>query len=187
VPGQRNPGPDWRKSSASSPSGNSVEVAALRCGGVAMRDSKNPGGPMLRFGPEGWSAFVDGAREGRFSLEVIEADRLSMLGEPEQEPSARRATRRPWFTRGNARGTRTTHPGVSRPQESVAFLITREKRDGKGATDMARRMAAASLYGATVYVLWRSSTSVPLTVAVALPPLAVGLSKVVSSVEVHLS
>jgi hypothetical protein len=40
-----------------------VEVASFSASGVAVRDSKDPHGPALAFGPEAWSAFV--ARVGR--------------------------------------------------------------------------------------------------------------------------
>lgn len=52
----------WRKSSYSNGSGgNCVEVA---CGAevVAVRDSKNSGGPMISVAPVAWRAFV-----GRFT------------------------------------------------------------------------------------------------------------------------
>jgi hypothetical protein len=48
---------DWRKSSYSGGQGNCVEVAPLR-DGVAVRDSKNPSGPVLRFSANDWQAFV---------------------------------------------------------------------------------------------------------------------------------
>jgi hypothetical protein len=48
---------DWRKSSYSGGQGNCVEVAPLR-DGIAVRDSKNPGGPVLRFSADAWQAFV---------------------------------------------------------------------------------------------------------------------------------
>ncbi|MFZ0047785.1 MAG: DUF397 domain-containing protein, partial [Streptosporangiaceae bacterium] len=38
---------EWRKSTASNPSGNCVEAAALPDGQVAVRNSREPGGPAL--------------------------------------------------------------------------------------------------------------------------------------------
>jgi hypothetical protein len=54
----------WRKSSESL-SGDCVEVAPLS-NGVAVRDSKNPDGPMLEFTQSEWRAFLAGAAKGEF-------------------------------------------------------------------------------------------------------------------------
>jgi Domain of unknown function (DUF397) len=56
----------WRKSQASNPSGNCVEVAALPGGGVAMRNSRHPAGPVLVYTRAELAAFLDGARKGEF-------------------------------------------------------------------------------------------------------------------------
>lgn len=54
----------WVKSTYSGPTGgNCVEVASLR-GGIAVRDSRNPSGTALMFGPAQWDAFVSGAKGG---------------------------------------------------------------------------------------------------------------------------
>jgi hypothetical protein len=58
----------WRKASASATNGNCVEVAALPGGGVAVRDSKDPEGPSLRFTAAEWSAFAEGMAAGEFEL-----------------------------------------------------------------------------------------------------------------------
>jgi hypothetical protein len=48
----------WRKSSHSGgQGGDCVEVAGLT-GVIAVRDSKDPGGPALGFAPAEWRAFV---------------------------------------------------------------------------------------------------------------------------------
>ncbi len=57
------PAAAWRKSSYSGGSGNCVEVAALG-GGVAVRDSKDPGGPSLVLAPGAWRAFLAGIKAG---------------------------------------------------------------------------------------------------------------------------
>jgi Domain of unknown function (DUF397) len=54
----------WRKSTESL-NGDCVEVAPLP-GGVAVRDSKNPGGPKLEFTHSEWQAFLAGAAKGEF-------------------------------------------------------------------------------------------------------------------------
>ncbi|WP_406014917.1 DUF397 domain-containing protein [Streptomyces sp. NBC_00984] len=43
-----------------------VEVARTADGGRAVRDSKNPGGGLQFYAPEGWAAFVDGVKGGAF-------------------------------------------------------------------------------------------------------------------------
>ncbi len=57
----------WRKSRHSNPSGNCVEIAELPAGGVAVRDSKDPSGPILIFARAEWQAFVRGIRSGVLS------------------------------------------------------------------------------------------------------------------------
>jgi hypothetical protein len=56
----------WFKSRRSAHNGNCVEVAFLDAGAVAVRDSKDPSGPVLRFTAAEWDAFVGGARDGEF-------------------------------------------------------------------------------------------------------------------------
>jgi hypothetical protein len=59
-------GSHWVKSSLSFSNGNCVEVASLTDGGVAVRNSRHPEGPVLRFTPDEWHAFLGGARNGEF-------------------------------------------------------------------------------------------------------------------------
>lgn len=52
-------GATWRKSTRSgSTGGNCVEVAGNLPGIVGVRDSKDPSGPALVFGPGAWRSFV---------------------------------------------------------------------------------------------------------------------------------
>ena len=60
---------DWRKSTLSG-SNSCVEVAFVD-GRVAVRHTKDRRGPVLLFTPEEWVAFLGGARNGEFDLEVI--------------------------------------------------------------------------------------------------------------------
>jgi hypothetical protein len=55
----------WVKSSLSFSNGNCVEVANLS-GEIRVRDSKDPRGPVLRFTPDEWHAFLGGVRNGEF-------------------------------------------------------------------------------------------------------------------------
>ncbi|SCE89853.1 protein of unknown function [Micromonospora purpureochromogenes] len=59
----------WRKSTRSQTS-NCVEVAPLGASPtvVALRDSKDPSGPVLLFNRAGWLGFVGGAKNGQFDL-----------------------------------------------------------------------------------------------------------------------
>ncbi len=56
----------WRKSSASNPTGNCVELAPLADGGVAMRNSRHPTGPTLVYTRAEIAAFIRGVRAGEF-------------------------------------------------------------------------------------------------------------------------
>ena len=63
-------GLQWRKSSRSAnddPPDNCVEAATFPGGAVAVRDSKNRTGPLLRFTPTEWAAFTAGVRAGEFN------------------------------------------------------------------------------------------------------------------------
>jgi len=49
---------DWRKSSHSGGQGECVEVATNRPATVAVRDSKDPDGPVLTVTPDGWASLT---------------------------------------------------------------------------------------------------------------------------------
>lgn len=59
--------PNWRKAKRSMSNGNCVEVA-LAPGTVAIRDSKDPDGPVLRYSPDSWRSFLCAARTGAYDL-----------------------------------------------------------------------------------------------------------------------
>lgn len=56
----------WTKSTRSG-SLNCVEVNVTD-GGIHVRDSKNPDGPVLTFTPNEWDAFIGGAKDGEFDI-----------------------------------------------------------------------------------------------------------------------
>ncbi|MES9588221.1 DUF397 domain-containing protein [Streptomyces sp. NPDC088190] len=59
----------WVTSSYSDNGGDCVEWApssALATGTVPVRDSKNPGGPVLHTSPASFAAFVAGIKAGEF-------------------------------------------------------------------------------------------------------------------------
>jgi Domain of unknown function (DUF397) len=59
-------GPTWVKSSLSFANGNCVEVSDQPGGVVGVRNSRDREGPVLRFTPDEWQAFLGGVRNGEF-------------------------------------------------------------------------------------------------------------------------
>jgi hypothetical protein len=55
----------WLKAQSSTANGQCVELAAAAAG-VAIRDSKDPDGPILVYTHSEFQAFLDGARNGEF-------------------------------------------------------------------------------------------------------------------------
>jgi hypothetical protein len=49
----------WHKSTSSSSNGGDCTEVAAGPSSVLVRDSKNPDGPRLTFGPDTWRAFAD--------------------------------------------------------------------------------------------------------------------------------
>jgi hypothetical protein len=59
----------WRKSSYSGGNGGDcVEIVVLSDNSRAVRDSKDPGGPVLAFRPDEWRAFTAAIKAGEFDL-----------------------------------------------------------------------------------------------------------------------
>lgn len=57
----------WRKALRSMSNGACVEVAPV-VEGVAIRDSKDPYGLVLRYSPASWNSFLKTARVGSFDF-----------------------------------------------------------------------------------------------------------------------
>lgn len=58
---------EWQKSRRSNPSGNCVEMAALPGGEeIAVRNSRDPQGPVLVYTVDEIRALIGGARDGDF-------------------------------------------------------------------------------------------------------------------------
>ena len=55
----------WLKAQSSSANGACVEIAKV-AGKIAIRDSKDPDGPILVYTPAEFRAFLSGARNGEF-------------------------------------------------------------------------------------------------------------------------
>lgn len=58
---------DWRKSRRSMNAGNCTEVAAA-AGVVAVRDSKEPQGKVLRYPADSWRLFLGAAKKGFYDV-----------------------------------------------------------------------------------------------------------------------
>jgi len=56
----------WRKSRRSNSQGACVELARLKDGGIAVRNSRFPQGPVLRYTRAELRALIEGVKEGDF-------------------------------------------------------------------------------------------------------------------------
>lgn len=70
FPASNDEGLLWFKSSRSAGNGACVEVAFAMSDIVAMRDSKDPHGPVLRFPATAWRGFIADVRSGGFDRAV---------------------------------------------------------------------------------------------------------------------
>jgi hypothetical protein len=66
LPARATKNDTWVKSSLSFANGNCVEVADLSGGQIGVRNSRDSRGPVLRFTPDEWRAFIGGVRNGEF-------------------------------------------------------------------------------------------------------------------------
>jgi len=69
----------WYKSTYSGENGYCVAVALLADGSVALRDTKNPDGPVLVFHDFEWDNFIADAKDGGFDRATL-AERLFSAG-----------------------------------------------------------------------------------------------------------
>jgi hypothetical protein len=76
---------NWRKSRHSSNASGCVETAFLANGHVAVRDSKDRGGPTLTYTPFEWDCFIKGAKDGEFDLPRVH---VTATGPPDPNPTA---------------------------------------------------------------------------------------------------
>ena len=58
----------WRKASYSGSNGGGCVEVATPADTVAVRDSKDPRGPVLTFPPDEWRKFTDLVKAGHFDL-----------------------------------------------------------------------------------------------------------------------
>jgi hypothetical protein len=57
---------EWFKSSFSANGQSCVECARTPGGGMVVRDTKDPDGPVLKFTAQEWQAFLAGVRNDEF-------------------------------------------------------------------------------------------------------------------------
>ncbi len=57
----------WRKSKRSVNNGACIELAPAPNGDIAIRNSRDPYGPVLVYNQTEWHAFLEGVRDGEFN------------------------------------------------------------------------------------------------------------------------
>jgi len=111
IPATQLPMARWRKSRASNPSGCCVEVAALPDGAIAMRNSRDPGGPALVYTRAEVAAFLTGVKNGEFD-DLCPGG--SVVLSPEAARSASGSPLPPASADADRRGGRGGGPSVTR-------------------------------------------------------------------------
>lgn len=76
MPAGQLPAARWRKSRASNPTGSCVELAELPGGAIAVRNSRDKGGPALVYPRAEVAAFLRSVKSGEFDALI----RLSAPG-----------------------------------------------------------------------------------------------------------
>jgi hypothetical protein len=66
MPASKLPGVQWRKSRRSTAEGECVQTAKLPSGGVAVRNSRHPEGPVLLFSDAELRTFLESVKQGDF-------------------------------------------------------------------------------------------------------------------------
>lgn len=91
-------GLSWSKAQFSNINGACVEIASAP-GKIAIRDSKDPGGPVLVYTPIEFRAFLDGARNGEFDRLLQLSGLLTRLRQDGEPHENRRAAPRKFSPR----------------------------------------------------------------------------------------
>jgi hypothetical protein len=66
MPSSSLPNAEWQSSQRGDPQAAQVEMAVLPGGSIAMRNSRDPGGPALIYTHAEIEAFIAGAKDGDF-------------------------------------------------------------------------------------------------------------------------
>jgi len=160
-------GSHWVKSSLSFSNGNCVEVANLSEGGVAVRNSRDPEGPVLRFTPDEWRAFIGDARLGEFDSF---GKQYSHRGSPQNYASS-------------AAAGRDKAPNWSSAKISRRLSRTRRRKDGSAMKDerfllLAGVIVALAGFALTAYVVTSIGAEEPMVDTGVLTALAAVLAAI---------
>ena len=76
----------WRTSSRSDGDGNCVEFTQADDGTIGVRDSKDPNGPVLEFGPDAWRRLLTHPEQEPLTGEIFAVELATRGGETVLEP-----------------------------------------------------------------------------------------------------